>query len=100
MISLISYLKSWIVKPARTKALGPCQMASTIMSSSLGHHHHKVDRHEIHQTGLKEVDRIHGEMKKIMKKVGFKGDLKAFFNFMKSDRFLYSLPQKRGEKHI
>ena len=29
---------------------------------------------EIHELGLKEVARIHGEMEKIKEKVGFKGD--------------------------
>jgi uncharacterized protein (DUF885 family) len=43
----------------------------------------------IHETGLKEVARIHGEMKKIKDKVGFKGDLPAFFKFMREDRQFY-----------
>jgi uncharacterized protein (DUF885 family) len=30
---------------------------------------------EIHETGLKEMARIHDEMNKIQEKVGFKGDL-------------------------
>lgn len=43
---------------------------------------------QIHNIGLAEVARIHGEMRKIMKKVGFKGDLQAFFQFMRtSERF-------------
>jgi uncharacterized protein (DUF885 family) len=33
---------------------------------------------QIHETGLKEVARIHGEMRKIMEKVKFEGDLQAF----------------------
>lgn len=44
---------------------------------------------EIHEFGLVEVDRIHGEMKKIMQKVGFKGTLQEFFQHMKSDKYLY-----------
>ncbi|MEN7550816.1 DUF885 domain-containing protein [Rapidithrix thailandica] len=44
---------------------------------------------EIHQTGLKEVERIHGEMREIMNKVGFEGDLQAFFAFMKEDEQFY-----------
>lgn len=47
---------------------------------------------QIHETGLKEVARIHGEMRKIMDKVGFKGDLPAFFKFMREDPQFY-LPQ-------
>ena len=41
---------------------------------------------EIYQTGLKEVARIRGEMDSIKNLVGFKGDLKAFFEYMKTDK--------------
>ena len=44
---------------------------------------------EIHEIGLKEVARIHGEMTKIKDKVGFKGDLQVFFKFMREDRQFY-----------
>jgi len=40
---------------------------------------------EIHQLGLREVDRIHGEMQKVMDQVGFKGSLQDFFKFMQTD---------------
>lgn len=40
---------------------------------------------EIYQTGLKEVARIHSIMDSIKNKTGFKGDLKAFFEYMKTD---------------
>ncbi len=44
---------------------------------------------EIHQLGLKEVARIHEEMKAIMRQVGFKGSLQAFFVFMREDQQFY-----------
>ncbi|MEO8438956.1 MAG: DUF885 domain-containing protein, partial [Spartobacteria bacterium] len=44
---------------------------------------------EIHDLGLKEVERIHGEMRQIMQKVGFKGDLQAFLKFMRTDPQFY-----------
>jgi uncharacterized protein (DUF885 family) len=47
---------------------------------------------EIHDLGLREVARIHREMDAIREKVGFKGDLKAFFAYMRDDpekRFTY-----------
>ena len=44
---------------------------------------------EIHKIGLAEVARIHSEMREIMKKVGFKGDLQAFFEFMRTDQQFY-----------
>jgi uncharacterized protein (DUF885 family) len=40
---------------------------------------------EIHQIGLDEVARIQQEMLAIKEKVGFQGDLKAFFKFINSD---------------
>jgi len=40
---------------------------------------------EIYQLGLREVARIRGKMDSIKNKVGFKGDLKAFFEYMKND---------------
>ena len=44
---------------------------------------------QIHEIGLKEVERIHGEMRAIKDKVGFKGDLPAFFKFMREDPQFY-----------
>ena len=40
---------------------------------------------EIHQIGLDEVARIHGEMRGVMEEVGFEGDLKDFFEFVNTD---------------
>ncbi|MFY7670153.1 DUF885 domain-containing protein [Tenacibaculum sp. MEBiC06402] len=53
---------------------------------------------EIHKIGLAEVERIHGEMKKIMKKVGFKGTLQEFFEFMKTDKQFYFAATDEGRK--
>ncbi|MCZ6673619.1 MAG: DUF885 domain-containing protein [Verrucomicrobia bacterium] len=44
---------------------------------------------QIHRIGLTEVDRIHGEMRMIMKQVGFKGALQDFFEFMRTDEQFY-----------
>jgi uncharacterized protein (DUF885 family) len=51
---------------------------------------------EIYQIGLKEVSRIRGIMDSIKTSVGFKGDLKAFFEYMKTDpRFMpYKTPKQ------
>ena len=40
---------------------------------------------EIYQTGLSEVKRIKAEMEKVREQTGFKGDLKAFFDYLKDD---------------
>lgn len=45
---------------------------------------------QIHQLGLDNVARIHGEMRGIMAKTGFKGDLQAFFKFMREDPRFYA----------
>jgi uncharacterized protein (DUF885 family) len=44
---------------------------------------------QIHEIGLKEVARIHAEMTAIKDEVGFKGDLLAFFKFMRTDPRFY-----------
>lgn len=41
---------------------------------------------EIYQTGLSEVKRIRTTMDSVKKSVGFKGDLNAFFEYMKTDK--------------
>jgi uncharacterized protein (DUF885 family) len=40
----------------------------------------------IHRIGLSEVARLRGEMEALKDRVGFKGDLKAFFAFVRTDR--------------
>ena len=51
---------------------------------------------EIHQLGLAEVDRILLEMEKVKKQVGFKGNLKAFFNYVRTKKELmpFTEPQQ------
>ncbi|MBL9070362.1 MAG: DUF885 domain-containing protein [Sphingopyxis sp.] len=44
---------------------------------------------QIHDLGLAEVARIHGEMKTIMKKVGFKGTLPQFFEHLRTSPQYY-----------
>ncbi len=56
---------------------------------------------EIHKIGLSEVARIHDEMRVIMKKVGFEGDLKAFFEFMRHDpQFYYEESAEGKERYL
>ncbi|QSX30958.1 MULTISPECIES: DUF885 domain-containing protein [Shewanella] len=52
---------------------------------------------EIHRLGLAEVERIHGEMRAIMTKVGFKGSLKDFFIFMRNDEQFYYPDNAEGK---
>lgn len=44
---------------------------------------------QIHDLGLAQVARIHGEMRGIMTRVGFKGDLSAFFATMRDGKQFY-----------
>jgi uncharacterized protein (DUF885 family) len=55
----------------------------------------------IHEIGLIEVERIHGEMEAIMKRVGFKGTLEDFFEFMRTDKqFYYENTAEGKEKYL
>ncbi|MGH8031636.1 MAG: DUF885 domain-containing protein [Luteimonas sp.] len=48
---------------------------------------------EIHAIGLKEVARIRTEMEQVKAEVGFKGDLAAFFEHLRTDpQFFYQTP--------
>ena len=44
---------------------------------------------QIHELGLAQVERIHGEMRGIMEKVAFKGTLQQFFAHMRTNREVY-----------
>jgi uncharacterized protein (DUF885 family) len=44
---------------------------------------------QIHELGLEQVARIHGEMRGIMAQVGYKGTLQEFFNHMRTNRDVY-----------
>lgn len=53
---------------------------------------------EIHQLGLDEVARISAEMEKVKEQVGFKGDLKSFFNYVRDNKDL--MPFKTAEEVV
>jgi len=63
------------------------QMTTTGMSAA-----------EIHQLGLDEVARIHGEMRGIMAQVGYEGTLKEFFEFMRTDEQFYLPNTEEGRE--
>ena len=49
-----------------------------------------LNAEQVHQLGLEQVERIHGEMQAIMDTVGFDGSLQEFFTFTREDpRFYY-----------
>jgi uncharacterized protein (DUF885 family) len=49
-----------------------------------------MDPAAIHQLGLDEVARLHGEMVKVMQEAGFKGDFPAFLQFLRTDPQFYA----------
>ncbi len=53
---------------------------------------------EVHELGVREVARIHREMEGIMAKVGFKGDLQAFFQHLREDPQFYYPTTPEGKE--
>jgi uncharacterized protein (DUF885 family) len=45
---------------------------------------------EVHQTGLREVERIQTEMLAVIRETGFKGDFAAFLEFLRTDPRFYA----------
>lgn len=90
--NLISYLKKLHKK-------APTQVGAWTLPDGEAYYRQRLQRitttkmtaEDIHQLGLAEVKRIHGEMAAIQKQVGFKGSLLGFFDHMrKSPQFYYS----------
>lgn len=44
-----------------------------------------ITAHDLHELGLAEVARIHGEMREIQRVIGIEGDLSAIFDFVRTD---------------
>ncbi|MEP1229156.1 MAG: DUF885 domain-containing protein [Litorimonas sp.] len=56
---------------------------------------------EIHQIGLDEVARIQDQMRQIMTRLNFDGDLKNFFEFLRTDpQFIYSNDAQGRDAYI
>jgi uncharacterized protein (DUF885 family) len=56
---------------------------------------------DIHALGLVEVERIHGEMRGIMRDVGFEGTLQDFFHFLRTDpRFYYPNTPEGRQRYL
>lgn len=50
---------------------------------------------QVHETGLREVERIGGEMRQVMRRTGFAGDLPAFLEMLRTDkRFFATTPEQ------
>lgn len=55
---------------------------------------------DIHQIGIREVARIHNEMRDIMTSVQFEGSLQDFFEFMRTDQFYLPNTDKGRETYL
>ncbi|TNE66540.1 MAG: DUF885 domain-containing protein [Alphaproteobacteria bacterium] len=56
---------------------------------------------QIHELGLRNVERIHKQMHEIMDKVGFKGSLQDFFEFTRTDpQFYYPNTDEGREAYL
>jgi uncharacterized protein (DUF885 family) len=51
---------------------------------------------QIHNLGLAQVTRIHKEMRVVQKKMGVKGDLQAYFNYMRTEPKFYAPETAEG----
>jgi uncharacterized protein (DUF885 family) len=51
---------------------------------------------QIHELGLSQVARIHKEMRAVAKTMGFKGDLQAYFNYMRTAPKFYAPETEEG----
>ncbi|MGI9199829.1 MAG: DUF885 domain-containing protein [Woeseiaceae bacterium] len=55
---------------------------------------------EIHQIGLDEVARIHGEMRGVMEYIGFDGSLQEFFKYVYDDpQFFFDEPEQLIQRY-
>jgi uncharacterized protein (DUF885 family) len=56
---------------------------------------------QVHEIGLKEVERIRGEMQKIIEQVGFQGSFQDFLQFLRTDpQFYYTDPKALLEGYM
>lgn len=61
----------------------------------------RLSADEVHRLGLAEAERIHGEMRGIMKRVGFEGTLQEFFDFTRTDpRFFLPNTDEGRERYL
>jgi uncharacterized protein (DUF885 family) len=52
---------------------------------------------DIHRIGLAQVARLHGEMRQVMARVSYRGDLRSFFDFMESEPRFYEPQTPEGK---
>ncbi|WP_299547735.1 DUF885 family protein [Seonamhaeicola sp.] len=93
---MVAFLKHDYLPAGRT--------SSGINATPLGdaYYNHQIKKYtttsmsadDIHELGLKEVARIRGEMEAVKQQVGFKGDLNAFFDHVRTNKDLMPFTER------
>ncbi|WP_262690549.1 DUF885 domain-containing protein [Kordiimonas aestuarii] len=89
--ALIAYLRETAPKAPEAVGVWQLENGQAFYRAMLGWRTTvSITAEEVHETGLEEVKRIHGEMRVIMEQVGFEGELSAFFDHLRTgDEFYY-----------
>lgn len=96
-ITLVNYLNELVLKSNSEAGAWSLPQGDAFFTNALNRTTTTdLSADEIHDIGLKEVTRIHQEMRGIMSIVGFDGDLAAFFNFMRHDKQFYYDANEQG----
>jgi len=92
---LLAFLEERYIPAARAPGIGSLPGGKQVYTR-LAQHFTTTDMtpDEIHDIGLREVDRIRGEMEAVIEEVGFEGDIAAFNAFLRTDpQFYYDSPE-------
>ena len=95
LLILLEFLERDYLPAARPPGIGAVPGGKQVYSR-LAQHFTTTDLtpDEIHEIGLREVARIRGEMETVIDTVGFKGDITAFNEFLRTDpQFYYQTPE-------
>jgi uncharacterized protein (DUF885 family) len=73
------------------------EVAASAMPNGRAFYEHRVRKYtsldltprQVHDTGLREVQRIHAEMAEVIRQVGFAGSFREFADFMRNERRFY-----------
>lgn len=98
--TLVSFLKDQQKRAKKTNGVWALPNGEKFYDYQLKHHTtlKNVTANQIHELGLKEVSRIHEEIKAVMAKVKFKGGIKDFFKYVTEDEQFYYPQTEEGQK--
>jgi uncharacterized protein (DUF885 family) len=93
-----AYQKYYDFMVNRYQPLARDNIAATSLPNGKNYYQNRVEHYttinitaeQVHQKGLAEVKRIRTEMDKIIAKLGFNGDFKAFIDFLRTDEQFYA----------